>query len=780
MRRIKVICILMCFLLAANIFTFGVSAKKTELMNTGGSVYYIETYEQLKNHAFIAQADCRYILSDEIVQEDNLNDLEVVIPAGAVFNLDLNGYNIKRITQGNDCALFRIKSDGRMTISDSSVGTTGGCIFSEGYADYYKAVFYNEGGELEIYDGYYEILSPFEQGDCSIVRTTSGYTNIYDGTFDSSAAWGGDTISVGHNAYVYEVPHVNVFGGEFYGKYSNIDITPFNSFLNYGCLYPSVYVLGGNFYITKESESSGFCYCNNGWGRVIVASGTVPFKCINSRDQRFLQGISKEYITQTIDDYTEGYYIVTAPPVIMAEGVDYYYRLINLCAKAEVNSYDESVYEMHKEDFDYILDTIDTVLVSETDYAPVDIKLENRTVDYTYINWYMVDESEYNGKDTNWTHLGDVQNVTQWTFDERPEDWKRYLVRSVATNSDLETYEDIIYIIFEPLKKAEIIDSVKVSELKTPAVGETPDFEVSAEKTFYINGIYWTDITDPKNRFGLKETDTFEAGHEYELQVWIRANEFYSFKTDPDDQLDIKALVGDKEAEVILPGTPISAELVLIYSLPEESETTNYSDPTESTCSVAATEFTDPTEITKPSDLTMPTESETASSTTEPITDAPDKPADKTEPAESITVPTIVVTEPSTDDEVKHTKPSADDEVKPTEPSTDDEEKPTESTSSDEDMSSGLTEVPSETAKPSAPEVEDKGILGDVNDDGKVNIKDATLIQKALAKLAEFTEAEILRADVNSDTKVNIKDATAIQKFVAKIETGLPIGEPVK
>ena len=43
----------------------------------------------------------------------------------------------------------------------------------------------------------------------------------------------------------------------------------------------------------------------------------------------------------------------------------------------------------------------------------------------------------------------------------------------------------------------------------------------------------------------------------------------------------------------------------------------------------------------------------------------------------------------------------------------------------------------------------------------------------------EFTDAEKLRADVNADGKVNIKDATAIQKFVAKIETGFLIGEKI-
>ena len=53
------------------------------------------------------------------------------------------------------------------------------------------------------------------------------------------------------------------------------------------------------------------------------------------------------------------------------------------------------------------------------------------------------------------------------------------------------------------------------------------------------------------------------------------------------------------------------------------------------------------------------------------------------------------------------------------------------------------------------------------------------MIQKFAAKVIDLTDAEKIRADVNADTKVNVKDATAIQKFVAKIETGYPIGKPV-
>lgn len=67
-------------------------------------------------------------------------------------------------------------------------------------------------------------------------------------------------------------------------------------------------------------------------------------------------------------------------------------------------------------------------------------------------------------------------------------------------------------------------------------------------------------------------------------------------------------------------------------------------------------------------------------------------------------------------------------------------------------------------------------ILGDADESGTVNIKDATAIQKHIAGIIELTKVgeEVADADLSGD--VNIKDATAIQKWIAGIETGLPIG----
>lgn len=58
-------------------------------------------------------------------------------------------------------------------------------------------------------------------------------------------------------------------------------------------------------------------------------------------------------------------------------------------------------------------------------------------------------------------------------------------------------------------------------------------------------------------------------------------------------------------------------------------------------------------------------------------------------------------------------------------------------------------------------------IIGDVNFDGKINILDATDIQKYSAGLLIFDDNALTSADVNKDGIVNISDSTLIQKYCA-------------
>ncbi|MBR3972168.1 MAG: leucine-rich repeat protein [Ruminococcus sp.] len=60
-------------------------------------------------------------------------------------------------------------------------------------------------------------------------------------------------------------------------------------------------------------------------------------------------------------------------------------------------------------------------------------------------------------------------------------------------------------------------------------------------------------------------------------------------------------------------------------------------------------------------------------------------------------------------------------------------------------------------------------VLGDVNSDLIVNVKDATEIQKYCADLVTIEESVKHLADTNFDGNVNVKDATHIQKYAASI-----------
>ena len=71
-------------------------------------------------------------------------------------------------------------------------------------------------------------------------------------------------------------------------------------------------------------------------------------------------------------------------------------------------------------------------------------------------------------------------------------------------------------------------------------------------------------------------------------------------------------------------------------------------------------------------------------------------------------------------------------------------------------------------------------ILGDADMNGKVNVKDATAVQKHVADMQALTADGIIAADADGNTKINVKDATAIQKYVAGIDTGYDIGEYIK
>lgn len=69
-------------------------------------------------------------------------------------------------------------------------------------------------------------------------------------------------------------------------------------------------------------------------------------------------------------------------------------------------------------------------------------------------------------------------------------------------------------------------------------------------------------------------------------------------------------------------------------------------------------------------------------------------------------------------------------------------------------------------------------LIGDADGNGKIDINDATTVQKHVAHLITLTGDRLKAADANGDGKVDINDATAIQKYIAKLIPNL--GKPGK
>lgn len=93
------------------------------------------------------------------------------------------------------------------------------------------------------------------------------------------------------------------------------------------------------------------------------------------------------------------------------------------------------------------------------------------------------------------------------------------------------------------------------------------------------------------------------------------------------------------------------------------------------------------------------------------------------------------------------------------------------------DSSYAPDETEPTTAPTTAPETEDtipttqtpEGyvLIGDVDLDNDVNVKDASLIQMYLAKFATLNEKQLFMAETNNDNDVNVRDATSIQLYCA-------------
>ena len=65
--------------------------------------------------------------------------------------------------------------------------------------------------------------------------------------------------------------------------------------------------------------------------------------------------------------------------------------------------------------------------------------------------------------------------------------------------------------------------------------------------------------------------------------------------------------------------------------------------------------------------------------------------------------------------------------------------------------------------------------FGDINNDGVIDINDATQLQRIIAEYEKFDFFSNNNSDVNGDYKRDIQDVTCIQKLIAQLSDHLPV-----
>ena len=466
--------------------------------------YLVSSYEQLYEMAKTNYTDSKYRLTCDIHSSDSTNDYTIKIKGthGADFTLDLNGYTLSRTCRSIDNALIHI-AGGNAYIEDTSEGKTGRCEFG-GYV-----IQVDDGGSLTINGGTYYVTDDASSTRCAIM-VESGVVTILDGVFDSTAVSGASTICLFHQAFMYDVPVCIIKGGQFYSTIGLLEITTFGDYLKFGCFYPQAYVLGGEFYLTRNrvDHGIGFSYANNSWGDIIVAGGFHYDKSLNN-DHRYIYGAAVKYSKLTVGDAGEAAYAeVTPPPLITVDGaLDYDMRLMEKCTVTLIERYNgpnsifsdySPIKKMYADMIDYYLNGVaGRISVGARESKIPQMKLEG-VADGAKLKWFVY-ETEYGGEldHSKWVEMTAYENNPRPVgMIERGADAKYVYVKCVAQNAAGDYYTDVIlYEVSAEIREmsgeaAIAMNNVCLGNAVIAVVRNAPDYQKESDYVYAwkING----------------------------------------------------------------------------------------------------------------------------------------------------------------------------------------------------------------------------------------------------------------------------------------------------
>ena len=451
---------LLLFLL---VFIFANSSAKAEgaLSFDPDGYWRVSTYEELEKATDYNWSHRWIRLTEDIIVSDSKNDRELFFNGTESVIIDLNGHTIQRTTRSLDTSLFHLMNGASLTILDTSEEQTGEVNFINNDSEYaYTYLISSTDSRLSIYGGSHTVQS--ENASYSeTVCAEGGSVEIYGGVFDCRKG-SGFSANIGLNQlnHFTEAPRCAIYDGTFYGKYNNLEISPM-SVMPSGSKYSAIYVMGGDFYLNKydtKQNYGGFAYCNNGWGRVIVAGGKIPAYSLNKgRDVIYVSGAAREVENYTFDGCTQPYETVSHPPLIVSETFTKEDRLKELCIKAEAQwyldnmkpggSFDQAYGDALREIGEQKIE----LFVSGNTYESPEVKLEGAGAN-DRITWYGA--YDYDGSDATWQEFKNVKNQAgPWRLDMRPDAETIYYIKTVVSDEKGGSTEDIIKIYYQKVNK---------------------------------------------------------------------------------------------------------------------------------------------------------------------------------------------------------------------------------------------------------------------------------------------------------------------------------------
>ena len=441
------------------------SASADGIETDSDGYYLISSYEQLHTLAANNFSAGKYRLACDVISNDTENNYTVKISgvSGSSFTLDLNGYTLKRSCRSIDTCLFNI-SGGEARIFDSSEEKTGRCEFT-------GTVFSVKGGaSLTVDGGTFCALDGYNNTASNVFSVYSGQVTVNDGVFDTTNAdRGSDVIRLRHEAFLYDVPVFTANGGTFCGRTGVIDIVPMNNFLDYGCFFPQVYVLGGEFYVAEYDEgANGFANSINTWGDVIIAGGLHYTTCLNPTfdPYRYVDGVSVNKIKVNYKDNPKtSYNEVTPPPLITVENeLTYDSRLLERCYAKLLERYNGpneifasfgTIKEQYADIIDYYLNGVPAaVTVGSHDHTvttPTLVGMEKGAG----IKWYVCETAPGAGLDgADWVEMTAYENKPQPVgMLTRTGEARDVYVKAEVRLSSGEYYSDTVLYSFEAEKQ---------------------------------------------------------------------------------------------------------------------------------------------------------------------------------------------------------------------------------------------------------------------------------------------------------------------------------------